>query len=100
MWQLIFHGIALAAWCVGAAVVVAPLRFRRLPALLLTFALGAAFAKFAFFALVGGDAFNPDLPQGVIWLCGWAFASAMLLTGASTLFFLVDAGDVAPLHLP
>lgn len=79
MWQIIFQLVPVLAWGVAALVVVRPLRLPRLPSLLAVAALGVAFGKFAFFALVGGNGFNPDLPQYVIWAYGWLYGSAMLL---------------------
>ncbi len=80
MWQIIFQIVPVMAWGVAALVVVRPLRLPRLSALLAVAALGIAFGKFAFFALVGGNGFNPDLPQYVIWVYGWLYGSGMLLT--------------------
>ena len=80
MWGLVFQTIPVIAWCVSVLVVVAPLKLRRQVSLFAALALAAAFSKFAFYAIFGGDGFNPDLPQGVMWFCGWAYATAMMLT--------------------
>ena len=80
VWAVVFQAVPVVAWGVAVLVAVAPLKLGRLASLLLAAALAAAFGKFAFFALIGGNGFNPDLPQGVIWSCGWAYATAMLLT--------------------
>ena len=90
MWGLVFQTIPVVAWCVSVAVVLAPLKLRRQTLLMAAFVLAAAFGKFAFFALAGGNGFNPDLPSGVIWFCGWAYAAAMLLTGFSLVAVLAD----------
>ena len=79
MWQIIFQIIPVLAWGVAVLAVVLPLRLPRLSSLLAVAALGIAFGKFAFFALVGGNGFNPDLPQYVIWAYGWLYGAAMLL---------------------
>lgn len=90
MWNIVFQGLPVIAWCVALLVVVKPMGLSRRTALFVSFALAVAFGKFAFFALAGGNGFNPDLPQGVIWFCGWAYATAMLLT----LFaFVAAVGD-------
>ena len=81
MWRVAFQVIPVAAWCVAVLVAVRPLKLGRLPSLLASLALAAAFGKFAFFAIVGGNAFNPDLGQGVVWSVGWAYGAAMIFTG-------------------
>ena len=90
MWGLVFQTIPVVAWCVSVLVVVAPLKLRRHAFLFAALALAMAFGKFAFFALVGGNGFNPDLPSGVIWFCGWAYAAAMFLTGFAFVATLAD----------
>ena len=90
MWWLVFQALPVIAWGVAVLYAVRPLKLTRLASLLLSLVLAVAFGKFAVFALVGGNAFNPDLPQGVVWFCGWAYASAMMLTGLSTVAALAD----------
>ena len=90
MWGLVFQTIPVVAWFVSVLVVVAPLKLRRQTSLFIALALAVAFGKFAFFALVGGNGFNPRLPSGIIWFCGWAYAAAMMLTGFSFAAVLVD----------
>ena len=90
MWWIVFQALPVVAWGVAVLVVVKPLRLDRFAALLVSLALAAMFGKFAFFALVGGDGFNPNLPTVVIWFCGWAYAAAMMLTGFA---FACVAGD-------
>ena len=80
MWKIVFQAIPVIAWCVSVLVVVMPLKLKRRAAIIVAFVLAAAFGKFAFFAVVGGDGFNPNLPQIVVWFCGWAYATAMMLT--------------------
>ena len=72
-----FQVIPVLAWCVAVLAGVVPLKLRRRTALLTAAALAVAFGKFAFFALVGGDAFVPDLPPGVIWTYGGLYGAAM-----------------------
>ncbi len=90
MWQAIFQIIPIMAWAVSVLVVVRPLRLQRTHALFAIAALGVAFGKFAFFALVGGNGFTPDLPQEVIWAYGWLYGSAMLLTMFAFIAALFD----------
>ena len=90
MWKIVFQAIPVIAWCVSVLVVVMPLKLRRQTALIVAFALAAAFGKFAFFAAVGGDGFNPNLPQIVVWFCGWAYATAMMLTVFAFVAVLAD----------
>ena len=92
MWWIAFQGLPVVAWCVAVLVVVKPMGLNRRTALFVSFALAAAFGKFAFYAIVGGDGFNPHLPAGVIWFCGWAYATAMMLTGFA---FVCAVADVA-----
>lgn len=90
MWTVVFQALPVIAWGVAVLVAVKPLKLGRMVSLLLAALLAAAFGKFAFFALIGGNGFNPDLPQGVIWSCGWAYATAMLLTFFA---FVAAVGD-------
>ena len=90
MWGLVFQTIPVVAWCLSVLVVVAPLKLARPISLSIALALAVAFSKFAFYALVGGDGFNPDLPVCVIWFCGWAYAAAMMLTGFSLVCVVTD----------
>ena len=77
LWKLTFQLVPLIA--LGAAVVfgVLPLRLPRRRLWLAVAILALAFSKFTVFAVVGGDAFTPDLPAPVIWLFGWAYGAAM-----------------------
>ena len=90
MWRLIFQVVPVAAWVVAVVAGVLPLRHSRRVLFFVALALAAAFGKFAFFALAGGDGFNPDLPQGVIWAYGWAYSAAMLFAFFATVSFLAD----------
>ena len=90
MWWIVFQGLPVVAWGVAALTVVAPLKLRRCTTLLLLLVLAMAFGKFAFYALVGGDGFNPHLPVSVIWFCGWAYAAAMMLMGFSCVCAATD----------
>jgi len=90
IWKTAFQVIPALAWAVSLLVVVRPLGLSRRRALLASAALGIAFAKFTFFAVVGRDSFTPNLPQHLIWAYGWLYGAAMLLTVASFAFWLLD----------
>ena len=83
MWKIAFMimpAIPFAAWCVALLTAVRPLRMGRAASLFMALALAAAFAKFVFFAIAGGNSFNPDLPQIAIRAYGGAYAIAMIFT--------------------
>ena len=90
MWRAIFQVISAFAWAYAVIVVVRPLRLGRKRTLLLSAALALAFGKFAFFALAGGNTFNPNLPQFAIWAYGWIYGTAMLLTAFATVVLVLD----------
>ena len=89
---MIFQAIPVVAWCTAAVFAIRPLKLPRRVAALTFFVLALAFGKFAFFAIVGGDAFNPILPQTVIWAYGWVYATAMLFTAMAFAVFFADGG--------
>ena len=90
MWRIVFQVFPLVVWCVAILVVVKPMKFMRRTSLILSFIILAALSKFTFYAVVGGDGFNPDLPAGLIWFYGWIYAAAILLTG---FVFVCTIGD-------
>ena len=49
-----------------------------------------ACSKFLFFRLLGGDAFNPDLPIAVICVWNWMYSGAMILLLLSLILVFVD----------
>ncbi len=102
MWKFMFQVIPVLAWCVAVLAGVLPLKFKRRTVLLIAAALALAFAKFAFFALVGGDAFVPDLPPGVIWTYGGVYGAAMFFAAyavAARAFDFVAASLRRPVAL-
>lgn len=46
-------------------------------------------SKFLCYQAFGGDAFNPDLPQWLIWTWNWLYSGAMLLFALSVALFFV-----------
>ena len=49
-----------------------------------------ACSKFLLFWLLGGDAFNPELPAAVIWTMNWAYSGVMLLLGLLCVWIVGD----------
>ena len=90
IWRIAFQLIPWLVWVLSLLVVVRPLRLGRRGAIAASAALWIAFGKFAFFAIVGGDGFTPDLPQYVIWAYGWIYGAAMLLTAAAFVVRIID----------
>ena len=89
MWRLIFQVVPVAAWVVAFIVVVRPLALSRRGTFAASILFAVALGKFAFFAVVGGDAFTPDLPAIVIWSYGWIYAAAMMFIAAAFTFVVV-----------
>lgn len=96
LWKLSFQVIPLVALAAAAAFGLNPLRLPRRAWWIVVAALALAFSKFAVFALVGGDAFTPDLPAPVIWLLGWLYGAAMIFTVFAGIAW---AADLVPLAL-
>ena len=90
MWVVVFHSIPALAWCISIATVARVLGMGRRGTMAVSVVLAAAFGKFAFFSLFGGNGFNPDLPAGVIWLYSWVYASAMMLTAFASAAYVCD----------
>lgn len=90
MWVVVFHSIPALAWCISIATVARVLGMGRRGTMAVSAVLAAAFGKFAFFSLFGGNGFNPDLPAGVIWLYSWVYASAMMLTAFASAAYVCD----------
>jgi hypothetical protein len=98
IWRTIFQIVPVLAWLVSFLAVVSPLRLSRRRAFFATAALGLAFGKFAFFAVVGGNSFTPSLSQYVIWAYGWIYGAAMLLTMLSFFAAMFDGAARALRH--
>ena len=96
LWKLSFQVIPLVALAAAAVFGLNPLRLPRRAWWIVVAALALAFSKFAVFALVGGDAFTPDLPAPVIWLLGWLYGAAMIFTVFAGIAW---AADLVPLAL-
>lgn len=90
MWKFYFQVIPVLAWCVALVAGVVPLKLRMRAFLLVAVALAACFGKFAFFALVGGDAFVPNLSPGAIWTYGGVYGAAMFFAAFACAARLLD----------
>ncbi len=90
MWRVMFQVIPVVAWCVAVRVGLGPLRLGRKAFWSIAAVLAVAFCKFAFFGIVGGDAFVPDLPPVVIWTFGGIYGAAMFFAAYSFAAWLVD----------
>ncbi len=90
MWKFYFQVIPVLAWGVALLAGVLPLKLRTRTFLLVAVVLAACFGKFAFFALVGGDAFVPNLPPGVIWTYGGVYGAAMFFAAFACAARLID----------
>ena len=90
MWIVVFHSIPALVWCISIATVARVLGMGRRGTMVVSAVLAAAFGKFAFFALVGGNGFNPDLPAVAIWLYSWVYASAMMLAAFASAAYVCD----------
>lgn len=74
-----FIWLPFAAFFVTLATFVLPCRFRVRGQAVWAMVLLAAFSMFLCFASLGGDAFNPILPEKVIWIWNWAYSGALIL---------------------
>ena len=90
MWKLVFQVIPWVGWGLALVFGVRPLRLGRRAFWTVAVVLAAAFGKFAFFALAGGDAFVPDLPPGIIWAYGGAYGAAMFFAAFSCAARILD----------
>ena len=79
MWRLIFQVVPVGAWIIAFITVVRPLELSRRGKFAASALFALALGKFAFFAIVGGDEFTPNLAPAVILGYGWIYASVMLL---------------------
>ncbi|MBE6383664.1 MAG: metallophosphoesterase [Lentisphaerae bacterium] len=57
----------------------------------LVVALLVCYSKFAFFLVLGGNDFNPDLPCALIWVWNWLYSGAMILACLMVVLCFVPA---------
>lgn len=95
MFKLLFEYLPFVA----AALIVLGLVFPRCRQLRLKTRAQAVWAmvilaccsKFACYRMLGGDAFNPDLPWPVMWIWNWAYSGAMIFLVLTLACYFVRA---------
>ena len=90
LWRISFQLIPLIALAAAVVFGIRPLRLPRCAWWITAVAFAIAFSKFAVFAIVGGDAFTPDLPAPVIWFLGWIYGAAMIFTAFACAVWVLD----------
>ena len=80
-YHLFFLVFPFFAWLIVLWFGVRPLRLPRAWAIVFAVLLFLASQKFVVYAVVGGDAFTPELPETFIHVTGWAYSSFMLFVG-------------------
>ena len=80
-YHLFFLAFPFFAWLIVLWFGVRPLRLPRAWAIALAVLLFLASQKFVVYAVLGGDAFKPELPETFIHVTGWAYSSFMLFVG-------------------
>ena len=80
-YHLFFLAFPFFAWLIVLWFGVRPLRLPRAWAIVFAVLLFLASQKFVVYAVLGGDAFKPDLPETFIHVTGWAYSSFMLFVG-------------------
>ena len=80
-YHLFFLAFPFFAWLIVLWFGVRPLRLPRAWAIALAVLLFLASQKFVVYAVLGGDAFTPELPETFIHVTGWAYSSFMLFVG-------------------
>ena len=80
-YHLFFLAFPFFAWLIVLWFGVRPLRLPRAWAIAFAVLLFLASQKFVVYAVLGGDAFKPELPETFIHVTGWAYSSFMLFVG-------------------
>ena len=80
-YHLFFLVFPFFAWLIVLWFGVRPLRLPRAWAIAFAVLLFLASQKFVVYAVLGGDAFTPELPETFIHVTGWAYSSFMLFVG-------------------
>ena len=80
-YHLFFLVFPFFAWLIVLWFGVRPLRLPRAWAIAFAVFLFLASQKFVVYAVLGGDAFTPELPETFIHVTGWAYSSFMLFVG-------------------
>ena len=80
-YHLFFLAFPFFAWLIVLWFGVRPLRLPRAWAIAFAVLLFLASQKFVVYAVLGGDAFKPELPETFIHVTGWVYSSFMLFVG-------------------
>lgn len=80
-YHLFFLVFPFFAWLIVLYFGVRPLRLPRAWAIAFAVLLFLDSQKFVVYAVLGGDAFKPELPETFIHVTGWAYSSFMLFVG-------------------
>ena len=80
-YHLFFLAFPFFAWLIVLWFGVRPLRLPRAWAIAFAVLLFLVSQKFVVYAVWGGDAFKPELPETFIHVTGWAYSSFMLFVG-------------------
>ncbi len=80
-YHLFFLAFPFFAWLIVLYFGVRPLRLPRAWAIAFAVLLFLVSQKFVVYAVLGGDAFTPELPETFIHVTGWAYSSFMLFVG-------------------
>ena len=80
-YHLFFLVSPFFAWLIVLWFGVRPLRLPRAWAIAFAVLLFLVSQKFVVYAVLGGDAFKPELPETFIHVTGWAYSSFMLFVG-------------------
>ena len=80
-YHLFFLAFPFFAWLIVLWFGVRPLRLPRAWTIAFAVLLFLASQKFVVYAVLGGDAFKPELPETFIHVTGWAYSSFMLFVG-------------------
>ena len=80
-YHLFFLAFPFFAWLIVLWFGVRPLRLPRAWAIAFAVLLFLVSQKFVVYAVLGGDAFTPELPETFIHVTGWAYSSFMLFVG-------------------
>ena len=80
-YHLFFLVFPFFAWLIVLWFGVRPLRLPRAWAIAFAVLLFLVSQKFVVYAVLGGDAFKPELPETFIHVTGWAYSSFMLFVG-------------------
>lgn len=77
--KLVFAVGPFIVWALTYFIFIRPLRLGKAAQGALSGALFVCFGKFAWFKLLGGDAFVPCLPEALIWFMNWLYSGAFSL---------------------